>query len=598
MLRLAELEYSPNYQSLSAFRILFAFYLLVQFAHGFAFYGDFYTASGIAPLSALAAGKGIAGLASLLPLVRLADESGLATLVPVLYPLSLLALAVGYRTRWANGAAFVLNCYLFWRNPYLISGAEELVRLLLLWGLFLPINRYWSIDAALDRAPRNRPYPALPFFALRLQIASLYFFSGLFKLEGLPWRQGYALDWTLRDDLYAGTPLGMFLAGHAPLLLIAVGYLLIAFQLSFPYLIYSPWRNDLTRALAIAGSVTMHVSFIVFLHIGGFPYICLIMLMLLVPDSWWDQLLRRRRNRLRGWAIYYEPGCGFCEKVVRLLREFLLAPTVRVRPASANRAALRLLTRHGSWVVVDPRGRAHLKWRAMAIVLEQSPVLAPLGRLTDRPVLRPAMARIYDSIGARRRCLGAVTRRVLPFRSDRPIGRFALALNGGLAALALASNFVSLDQRTIDQPHQEIHAASYAGFSKDIDEFFAVMQVRQAWALFAPVPIHYNWTFDFHAVDRTGSTADLAAALPFRAAREEGPMRFNRLAWVQYFRRFDLFSDADWTALGGYLCRVAGARQGPVAAIEIAFSRQPIPSPEPGGATFFLHRRFVCGASN
>ena len=599
MLRLAEFEYSPNYQSLSAFRILFALYLLVQFAHGFAFYGDFYTASGIAPLSALAAeDKGIAGLASLLPLVRLADESGLATLVPVLYPLSLLALAVGYRTRWANSVAFVLNCYLFWRNPYLISGAEELVRLLLLWCLFLPINRYWSIDAALDRAPRNRPYPALPFFALRLQIASLYFFSGLFKLEGLPWRQGYALDWTLRDDLYAGTPLGMFLAGHTPLLLTAVGYLVIAFQLSFPYLIYSPWRNELTRALAIGGSALMHLSFIVFMRIGGFPYICLIMLVLLVPDAWIDRLLRRWRERLRGVAIYYEPGCVFCEKISRLLREFLLVPEVKVRPASADRAALGLLTRHRSWVVVEPSGKPHLKWRAVAYVLAQCPLTRPLGWLTDRPVLRPAMARLYDCIGAYRRALGAVTRAVLPFRSDQPPGRFALALNGGLAALALASNIASLDQRTIDQPYQEIHAASYAGFSKDIDEFFAVMQIRQAWALFAPVPIHYDWTFDFHAVDRTGSTADLAAALPFLAARERGPMRFNRLAWVQYFRRFDLFSDADWTALGGYLCRVAGARQGPVAAVEIAFSRRPIPSPEPGGAEFFLRRRFVCGASN
>ena len=428
------IEYSPNFQALSLFRICFAVYLLATFATAAPFYDVFYTQAGIMPLATLDADRGIAGVATLLPLLRLADALGFAAIVPVAYPLSLVAVLLGYRTRWACGLAFVLNCYLFWRNPLLVSGAEILARLLLLWCLFLPLNRYWSIDAALDTEPRRRAYPALPFFALRLQISSLYFFSSLFKLEGDAWRHGFALIWTLQDTLYGATPAGLFFVQHFPGLITAVNYAVIAFQFSFPYLIYSPWRNELTRAVAIAGSMMMHVSFIFFLRIGGFPYLCLIMLILLVPDRWIDRVLRRRRERLGRVTIFYEPGCAFCEKVSRLLREFLLAPTTQLLPASADPSALRLLSESKSWVVRDPGGQVHLKWRAMAYVMRQNGLTAPLAWVTDLPALRRPMERCYDFVGAHRQRLGRITALVLPLRSDDSIGRVALALNGSLAA--------------------------------------------------------------------------------------------------------------------------------------------------------------------
>jgi hypothetical protein len=590
---LDQIEYSPNFQALSLFRILFAGYLLVRFASVLPYYGAFYGADGIMPLSALASDTSIAGVASLLPLLRLLDAIGIYAIVPVAFPLALVALALGYRTRWACGIAFALDAYLFWRNPYVVSGAEILARLLLLWCLFLPINRYWSIDAALDRLPRRRAWPALPFFAMRLQIASLYFFSALFKLEGEPWQKGYALIWTLQDTMFAATPAGLFFVEHAPGILTLVNYLVIAFQLAFPYLIYSPWRNELTRAIAIIGSALMHLSFILFLNIGGFPYICLIMLVLLVPDAWIDRLLRRRRARLRDLAIYFEPGCGFCEKTARLFREFLLVPDVKIRPASADRTALRLLRQHGSWVVIEPSGKVHLKWRAVAYVLAQCPLTKPLAWLTDFPLLRPAMARLYDCIGAHRRALGKMTRTVLPFQSDRPIGRFALALNGTLAALALLCNLVSLDQWTIDRVRQEILSANYTGARHAIEELFAVTQVRQVWTLFSPTPTHFIWSLAFDAVDGAGKTTDVAAAMPFVSASEGGRVWLSHIHWTLYFNRAYDFSEPDWTALGGYICGVLARASNTAAAIEVTVGHAPVPHPLEGMATE-VYRRLLC----
>jgi hypothetical protein len=49
MLRLNDLEYTPNFQALSLFRLCFAVYLLVQWALVLPFYGDFYGADGLLP---------------------------------------------------------------------------------------------------------------------------------------------------------------------------------------------------------------------------------------------------------------------------------------------------------------------------------------------------------------------------------------------------------------------------------------------------------------------------------------------------------------------------------------------------------------------
>src|SRR5262249_42413913 len=248
----------------------------------------------------------------------------------------------------------------------------------------------------------------------------------------------------LRDNMYGGTPLGLYLADHFPLLLGAVTYATIGLQLLLPLLIYSPWYNDLTRGFALAGLAAMHLSFIVLLNIGGFPFICLAVLILLVPDRWWDRALNGRRARLAKVAIFYEPDCGFCHRVSLLLREFLLSPTTAVHPASIDPDALRLLTEHNSWVVRGADRSIYLKWRAVAYVLKQNPLLAPLGWLTDLPLLRAPMARLYDCVGAHRQGLAPIARRILRFRKERPIGAGAEIVCGVLMWLALICNVLSL----------------------------------------------------------------------------------------------------------------------------------------------------------
>jgi hypothetical protein len=561
---------TPNFQSLSAFRIVLAGCLFGDYLLSIRpSLDDFYGEAGILPLSALWSDPGLP-VAALIS--RALDALGLSLVLPYLYPVALLTFAIGYHTRLSNALVLVFNSYLYWRNLYVVSGAEDLARLLLIWCLFLPLNRYWSIDAALDPKSRERPYPVLPFVALRLQIVSLYVFSGLFKLAGARWLDGSAVAMVLTDNMFGGTATGLYLASHFPGLLVLVTYATIGLQLALPFLVYSPWHNDVTRGVALAGAAAMHASFIFCLNIGAFPYISLATLILLVPDSWWNRLLARRRERLGRVQIYFEPGCGFCERIALLLREFLLAPSAKVLPASADAEAARLLTEHNSWVVRGADGRLRLKWRAMAYLLRQNVLLAPLGWLTDLPLLRTAMAHVYDFIGQQRRRFGPLASRLLPIRTQPAIGPAAEVMCGTLMWLALICNVMSLQGSLL---HIQLPFGGGSAKSVSRNDVFDALQIGQTWRLFAPTPVNAQHHYRIRAEMTDGSVVDLMSRLPLVRSNPDGyTISFANHRWLKFFSRFDDLTPKQWSGFGAYLCRKAQERitvpQAQVRAIEIA----------------------------
>lgn len=565
-----------NYRALSLFRIVFSVYLLTEFASLGAQFSDFFGESSVLPVSALAAAKSDAGTA-IRQLMALLDRPPLPTLLRILYPLAILCFGLGYRTRYANAAVLLLNSYFYWRNPYVVYGADILARLMLLWCLFLPMSRYWSFDAALDTAPRTQNYPALPFLAIRAQVCSVYGFAALAKLSGGPWREGYALIWALSDNMFGGTPAGLYLVAHFSPALIVANYLIIVFQLAFTLLIFCPWRNHAMRGIAIFSAALMHISFIFCLNIGSFPYLSLAILLPLVPDAWLERLSGPRWARLKDVRLYYEPGCRFCEKTSLLLREFLLAPVVAVLPASADARAFQLFDQNRSWVVRGHDGVPYLKWHGVAYVLQQRTLLAPLGMLMELPALARPLERFYDLIGRNRRLLGSVTEVLLPFRAERPVGKFVLTICGFLALLGLASNIHSIARISENK-----EASAGPSFADLLLETATALQVAQRWYLFAPVPTHYQRSYELiaFAADGVGSNlVELLAAPVFRARANGGGIAFASHRWMKYFTYLGSLSDDEWHAFGQYLCRRIRneVRDGAaIRRIELKLSAQPV----------------------
>ncbi|MGQ0676638.1 MAG: hypothetical protein ACT4N4_11210, partial [Rhodospirillales bacterium] len=244
----------------------------------------------------------------------------------------------------------------------------------------------------------------------------------------------------------------------------------------------------------------------------------------------------------------------FCHRVCLVLREFLLVPQAAVLPADRDTEALRLLKQHNSWVVRGADGATRLKWRAMAYLLRQCPVTAPMGWLTDLPALRPAMAQFYDCIGANRHRLGAPARAALPLRAEPPLAMPAQALCAALMALALIGNLGS------------VHLPTFGGGSAAPDapepynRVLAALQVAQRWDLFAPMPVFSQQHFGIAAILADGTRVDLMRALPrppVRHAANGYSVTFANGRWLRYFSRMDHFDPAQWIALGRYFCRQA-----------------------------------------
>ena len=68
-------------------------------------------------------------------------------------------LVLGWKTRFATIASWVLLLSLQNRNTMILSGEDNLALLLLFWGMFLPLGARYSVDSALDSnaaPPRDR----------------------------------------------------------------------------------------------------------------------------------------------------------------------------------------------------------------------------------------------------------------------------------------------------------------------------------------------------------------------------------------------------------------------------------------------------------
>lgn len=550
---LAWVSYSTrdaNFRSMAMFRILFAVLLLIDyFFNILPNYEAFFMDSGILPVT-LQQRFSKPGYFSILPLSNSWLFHGF---IQSIYVMALFAFLAGYKTRWANLIVFVIYASLYWRNTFLIINADVLIRTLLLFSFFLPLNRYWAVDAALETQDRLRPHPLIPLVCIKLQISMIYLFSGLYKIGigetwlKTTWLNGTAVDIALRDDFF-GAPLGTALVDNFDYLAMLLSYAIPLFQIAFVFLLYSPVLNNLMRLIAITGAIIMHASFILFMRVGLFPYICLIYLMLLVPDEWWSFVVDRRRSRFQKMKVYYDPDCVLCRKLALLLRELCLDERVPVLSSSSKVQTDIILKDHGSWIACAADGNVYSKWEAVSRILKQSVIFYPLGYLADLRFLRSGMGYLYRLFEKRRIPLGRAASLLLPWHRERQQAGWQTSLCLLMTVVMIQYSFMTLPQAQTRPPQWLADAAR-------------VLQVEQEWSIFAPDPVSLQRLIVITAVFDDGSIMRLddVIRLPFTFNRETGKWDFENQRWMRYIRT--LAEDQSFRILThaylDYLCRSA-----------------------------------------
>lgn len=257
-----------------------------------------------------------------------------------------VALLLGWRTRMATFASWLLLTSLQYRNPALVHGGDVLLRMLLFWGLFLPLGARFSLDA---RRARHRPanrHVSVAGAALLAQVALVYAFS-VANRTGATWWDGSALADALHFDLFA-TGVAIGLREFEPLLA-PMTHGAIWFEALGPLLLLVPVATGPMRTLAVALFLGFHATLGALFHLGIFPVVSAVAWIGLLPTWFWERLTGGSED---GRAVRPRLGAGDALAAVALVL-VLLANLASLRHDPTTPRADRVWELPAQWIYVD-----------------------------------------------------------------------------------------------------------------------------------------------------------------------------------------------------------------------------------------------------
>lgn len=221
-------------------------------------------------------------------------------------------LLLGFFTHLATIACWLLVISLQTRNPMVLQGSDLILRMLLFWGMFVPLGASWSLDAI--RRKDDRPLPkravSVGTAALLLQVCFVYWFTAALKSAPC-WRtEGTAIYWALNVD-YLTTHWGRVLLGY-PELTRFLTHATFWLETLGPTLAFVPVWTARTRILVVLTMWGFHLLGLgVTMRLGLFPYISSLSWLVFLPSEFWDGLGRalgrskfaaKAEARLAAWS--------------------------------------------------------------------------------------------------------------------------------------------------------------------------------------------------------------------------------------------------------------------------------------------------------
>ncbi|MTV27227.1 hypothetical protein FTX61_17675 [Nitriliruptoraceae bacterium ZYF776] len=211
-----------------------------------------------------------------------------------------LAIAVGWRTRWATILAFVLLLSVSRRNPWILNSGDALLRHAVLFLAMTPAGAALSVDRWRTHRDRFWTVPVAAPWGLRLiqlQVSTMYLFSVFEKVRGDAWTDGTALAdvWRIGDVARYTMPLAL----HDSLLvanLLTLGTL--AIELALAVLIW----NRAARPYVVTAGVLLHLGIEITMAVGFFSTVAVTLyLSFTSPDTAerWIAWVRGRLARAR-----------------------------------------------------------------------------------------------------------------------------------------------------------------------------------------------------------------------------------------------------------------------------------------------------------
>jgi hypothetical protein len=213
-----------------------------------------------------------------------------------------IALLLGYHTRLVTVGSWLMLVSLQNRNTMIGQGGDDLLRMLLFWGIFLPWGRVWARDARAKLAPESYNYCSAATVAYIVQLAVLYWCTALLK-TGPEWRHdGTALYYALSLDQIL-LPGGRLLYAH-PDVMRFLTHATWYTELLLPVALFIPVGVAWWRLLVIGVLFGFHLGISLTLFVGLFFLINMVSVLGLLPPvalDWLSPRLAPHAARARSW---------------------------------------------------------------------------------------------------------------------------------------------------------------------------------------------------------------------------------------------------------------------------------------------------------
>lgn len=196
-------------------------------------------------------------------------------------------LLVGFKTKFSTLVVWLLLISLHNRNLFVLQSGDDLLRLLLFWGLFLPWANCYSIDCKKCFAPKKQS--VIANLGYLLLIASVYFFTVNLKTSTEWHSEGSAIYYALSLDQMRLPIMGNWLFQYPALMRVLTWFVFYA-ELIIPFLILVPAKKGYMRIIAFCLILILHIGIGLTLYVGLFYVINIAVAIALVPKFVLDKL--------------------------------------------------------------------------------------------------------------------------------------------------------------------------------------------------------------------------------------------------------------------------------------------------------------------
>lgn len=203
-----------------------------------------------------------------------------------LHGLFALSLLLGYKTKWSTVLVWLFTVSLHNRNVFILQAGDDVLRLILFWGIFLPWNACYSIDTKRNQV--NTKQNTIANLAYLLLLASVYFFTAILKTSP-EWRsEGTAVYYALSLEQLR-LPVGDWLY-QFPNVLKILTHLVFYIELLLPFLILFPSKKGYLRLTAFLLILVLHIGIGFTLYVGLFFVISMVSALGLLPKFVLDKV--------------------------------------------------------------------------------------------------------------------------------------------------------------------------------------------------------------------------------------------------------------------------------------------------------------------